>query len=97
MGKKFLHISTVRWLHIIACFVLVCIVAIVDFIEWQRPNIVAACIGAIIAFFIGLLKEIIWGFIIGRSRFSIKNIAADLTGSLWGFLFMWLAMSLGCR
>lgn len=90
------NIGIDKWLHIIACFIIVCIVAIIDNVEWQRPNIIAACIGATVAFFIGLLKEIVWDYILGRGSFNIKDIAADLIGSLIGFFFVWFAMSLGC-
>lgn len=95
MGKWFLSIGLDKWLHFIACLVIVCFVAILDVAEWQRPHVVTACIGAIVAFLIGLLKEIVWDFLLGRGSFDIKDLIADFLGSVFGFFFVWIAMSLG--
>lgn len=95
MKKWFLSIGLDKWLHIVVCFVIVCMVAIVDVAEWQRPHVVAACIGAIVAFLVGVLKEIVWDFILGRGSFDLKDLLADLVGSAIGFFFVWFAMSLG--
>lgn len=95
MKKWFLSIGLDKWVHFIVCFVIVCFVAILDVAEWQRPHVMAACIGSIVAFLIGLLKEIVWDFLLGRGSFDIKDLIADFLGAVFGFFFVWIAMSLG--
>lgn len=95
MEKWFFNIGLDKWLHIMICFAITCCVAILDVAEWNRTYAVAACIGAIVAFLIGLLKEIVWDFILGRGSFDLKDLLADFIGSAIGFFFVWFAMSLG--
>lgn len=95
MKKWFLNIGLDKWLHIAMCFVITCFVAILDVAEWGRPYAVAACIGAIVAFLIGVLKEIVWDFMLDRGSFDLKDLLSDFIGSMLGFFFVWFAMSLG--
>lgn len=88
------NIGINKWMHIAACFIIACIMALVDYFEWGRPCITAACVGATVAFFVGLLKEIVWNCLLGHGSFRIGNIAADLMGALAGFFYIWWAMSL---
>lgn len=95
MMKWLFNIALDKWLHITVSVIIVCIVALMDVAEWNRPSVIAAAIGAICAFCIGLLKEIIWDFMFGRGSFDIKDICADLIGSLMGFLLSWALLSVG--
>ncbi len=95
MKKWILSIGIDKWLHIGICFVIVCFVAILDVAEWGRPHVVAAFTGAIVAFLVGLLKEIVWDYMFGRGSFDLKDLFADFIGSVLGFFFVWFAMALG--
>lgn len=94
MKDWLLNISVSKWLHLAICFVVACFVAMLDIAEWHRPYVIAACIGAVVAFLMGLLKEIVWKSLLDRSSFDLNNLLADLVGSLFGFAFTWFAMLL---
>lgn len=95
MMNWFFNIGAKKWLHIVVCFAIVCVVALLDMTECERPNVNVASIGAMVAFLMGLLKEIVWCVLLRRGYFSFKNMFADFVGSAIGFVFVLLAMSLG--
>lgn len=95
MKNWFMNLSLDKWLHIIVCAVIACAVALLDVAEFDRPIAVASAIGAIAAFLIGLLKEIVWDFILGKGTADVNDLIADFVGSLIGFIFVWVSMGFG--
>lgn len=72
--------------HFMVSAVIVCIAAVINMAEWNRPWIVAATTGAVFSLSLGCLKEIVWRFIIKRKRLNIKVLCADFAGVVIGFL-----------
>lgn len=93
MIKWLFNIALDKWLHITVSMIIVCIIALISIAGWNCSNIIAAIIGTICAFCIGLLKEIVWDFVLGYGFFDIKDIYANFIGSLMGFLLSWVLLS----
>lgn len=94
MMKWLFSIGVKKWMHVVTCFAIVCIVALLDISECSRTRFEIACIGAVVAFLIGLLKEIVWCVLLRCGYFSFKNMLADFAGAVIGFAFTFIAMSL---
>lgn len=94
MKEWLFNIGLERWVHVLACFVISHFVAMLDVAECCHSYDEAACIGAIVAFLIGLLKEIALYVLLEQRHFSFKNLLADFVGSVFGFLFVWIVWSL---
>lgn len=95
MKKLFFDFALDKWLHITVSIIVVCVIALIDVAEWHRPYAVAAAIGAIVALCVGILKEIVWDFMLGRGTFEVKDLCADFVGSVIGFLLAWALLSVG--
>lgn len=95
MKNWLMNIALDKWLHITVSIIIVCLVALVDVVEWNRPNVIAAFVGGVTALCIGVLKEIVWDFMLGRGTFDVKDLCADFLGSLIGFLLSWALLSVG--
>lgn len=95
MKRLFLDFILDKWFHIAVSIIIVCVIAFIDTAEWHRTYVVSATIGAIVALCMGILKEIVWNYILGKGTFDIKGLYADFTGSLIGFLLSWALLFIG--
>lgn len=95
MENKFMNIAFDKWLHITFCVIIACLVALIDVAEWNRPSVIAAFVGGVTALCIGILKGIIWDFMLRRGTVDIKDLYANCIGSLIGFLLSWAMLSVG--
>ena len=95
MKKLFFDFVFDKWFHIMVSIIIACVVALIDTIEWHRAYVVSATIGSVVALCVGILKDIVWDFILRRGTFDVKDLYADLTGSLTGFFLLWALLSIG--
>lgn len=54
---------------------------------------VAALVGAVVSFVVGLLKEFVWDRMLGRGTFELEDILSDALGAIVGFLLVWGLLS----
>ena len=95
MKKLLFDFISDKWCHIMVSIIIACVVAYIDAVEWHKACVVSATIGATVALCIGILKEIVWDFILGRDTFDITDLYAGFTGSLMGFLLSWALLFIG--
>lgn len=73
-----------KHLHFEATSGIAFIVSKLDQVIFMRDPAVAATIGAITAFMVGLVKEVAIDFIWREEQFDGKDITANLTGAITG-------------
>lgn len=94
MKSWFSNVTFDKLMHIAVCFALVCIITIVE-IGCGCSHFISTLIGFLVAMFVGVLKEFLWDKLLGKGAFDIGDLVADAIGSTIGFLFIFIAVSLG--
>lgn len=81
-----------KCIHLLICFIISSNIAILDNEIFNRTAIIAATVGALIAAFVSIIKELI-DFFKGKS-FDLNDLKFGVIGSIVGFIWSLILISI---